>query len=401
MATVTARLAVATLALAAALALPVPASASLGGREDVDVAVPPRDGKLLGMHSYLSWFMDERFRAPRYAGAPFLSADREAWYIRKMGGRAHRWIVSWDHVQPEEGAPPYPPYAAAPEERIATWTALHDRQYAAALRHGLRPIIVIQDAPEWAAPLQGRTVRFAAATQLAAWEAFAHATARRYPEAHIEIWNEPNQVDGQRPELDPPTMAELVVRAARGVRAARNPGQLVIGPGLLWRNSNAEVKSASQYLDGLIAAGMRDGVVDGLGVHPYAEEGRTDFAAPGRRFEREFAELRAVVRARGVRAPFWVTETGSTTSAPRRTITPAQQCDVNRRLYNRLASMDDVQAVVFHTLRERPAPSFTLHGDKPAEFGFGWLTEGLRAKPVWRYFARRAAGRRTAGCPGA
>ncbi len=137
---------------------------------------------------------------------------------------------------------------------------------------------------------------------------------------------------------------------------------------------------------------MSDADVDGYGIHPYPGTGEVDFSVAGGMFEQEFAKLRQVKIKWNRSAPFWVTETGASTSNG---FTEQQQCDVARRLYNRLISMGDVQAVFFHTLRMWPAPPFgppEPDSDRPWEYGYGWMEESLTPRKVYTFFAARSTG---------
>jgi hypothetical protein len=144
--------------------------------------------------------------------------------------------------------------------------------------------------------------------------------------------------------------------------------------------------------------GLR-GCMDNLAVHMYPAN-MTPLGA-----DSPFAKIWQLVRELrtefGDATPIYVTETGTMSDAGFATTNPRpltenEQSDVNQRLYNRMATMSDVKAVIFHTLRNGPVPGLRGKTSTP-DYHFGFLREDWSPKPVFCAFVAKA-GKTFAGC---
>ena len=240
---------------------------------------------------------------------PPATADEVAARLAALGAQSQRFVVDWSIAEPQ--AP-----GAGHEYRFAPFDAM----YRADVEHGIRPLLVVLNAPVWAADSGTRPGSFGnnppTAEHLGDWAAFVGAVARRYPRAiGIEIWNEPNLAgfwgDGSatvRP--DPARYAALLEAGYDAVKAA-NPRMRVIGGALspTQETTPAGDVSATEFLADALDAGAA-AHMDGLSLHPYPGTG----GAP--RTLQLIDEVGSVRDEHGAAMPLWLTEVGVTTTGP-------------------------------------------------------------------------------------
>lgn len=320
---------------------------------------------------------------------PPATADEVAARLAALGAQSQRFVVDWSIAEPQ--AP-----GAGHEYRFAPFDAM----YRADVEHGIRPLLVVLNAPVWAADSGTRPGSFGnnppTAEHLGDWAAFVGAVARRYPRAiGIEIWNEPNLAgfwgDGSatvRP--DPARYAALLEAGYDAVKAA-NPRMRVIGGALspTQETTPAGDVSATEFLADALDAGAA-AHMDGLSLHPYPGTG----GAP--RTLQLIDEVGSVRDEHGAAMPLWLTEVGVTTTGP----APTSEHEQARQLVEICRSvlrLPDVDALYVHNLIEQPQPGAEF------ETGFGLmqaLPDGtLRTKPAYAALRREFRAARACAAP--
>lgn len=276
----------------------------------------------------------------------------------------------------------------------------HATAYETFLAQGIRPHFVIGIAPPWARDageprdcLDRSTCRYPPARDmLGEWRQFAAEVARRFPQATVEVWNEPNSLGQWRTGVDPARYAELLAAAYEAIKA-RNPSQTVMMGGLA-ENVGPESVALRTFLEGAYAAtpSLR-GHTDALNFHTYTS-GNLKAGSP---FSRTLADVREVRAAHGdASRPLFVSETGQTTTGAAG-MTEAQQADVVLRTVRKLLTMSDVSGVLVHTLVDR-----SEYAEDDPEHGFGVLHDSASLPLVpKRAFCElsRAAGTVYSACP--
>jgi hypothetical protein len=339
-----------------------------------------------------SWSSEREESAPRPAGervfgfsgirpAGDLSAGLTARLTTGIRGNATRTVIHWQALEPKRDV--YRPGAFDPYERL----------YRGLLAGGVKPIFVIQYAPEWArdagAPRAcggSDSCHFPPArSMLPEWREFVVAVARHFPQAGIEVWNEPNYLGQWRPEVQPARYAQLV--AAADAAAASVDPRIPVYLGGLGTVSKARSMSPAEFLRRAYAAKPSlKGHVDALNLHVFPPKG-------GQRafFRRTFAPVRAVRAAAGDgRTPILVGELGRTTTGPL-ALTESEQANVLVRAARRVLKMPDTLGALLYTLADRDELPPNAH-----ERGFGVVKAGpgrhavtYRPKPA--YCALRVA----------
>ena len=279
-------------------------------------------------------------------------------------GSIMRFTIQWRLVQPQPGGP-------------FDFSRYDEEIVSHALAAGLRPLIVVAAAPEWAwggepcaaANLAARGYCFmppgSDAASLDAWRRFVTEVARRYGEhaLAIEVWNEPNG-GGFWNTVERPSArhyAEVLCEAHAAIDSVA-PDLPVISGGLATSFATDDRHVSSRdYLAELYESGGLPRCADGIGIHPYpGQESAQDPEAP---FQSRLAEARAVREEHQDGMPLWITEFGYFTRGPGAV---GEEEQARGLVCGALAAaaMPDVRAFVVHTLMDR--------GDAPtAEDSFG------------------------------
>jgi hypothetical protein len=288
-----------------------------------------------------------------------------------------RFTIQWRIVQPQPGAP-------------FDFTRYDEEIVESALAEGLKPLIVVSAAPEWAwgdeqcDPVNLRARGYCImppgqdAASLAAWRAFVTEVARRYADdaVAIEIWNEPN-AGGFWNTLDRPDPAHYADLLCHGHDAINGvaPDLPVVSGGLAtsFATDDRHV-AASDFLAQLYQAVDFASCADGIGVHPYpGQEPPEDPDAP---FHQRLDELRAIREENGDHLPLWITEFGYSTRGTG-AISEEAQAQHLACAVAEAAAMPDVRSFVVHTLIDRGTAAL-------AELSFGVLRTpqpGLAPEP--------------------
>src|SRR5688500_14329841 len=209
--------------------------------------------------------------APPVASGETIAGEQ----ARIAPGSVMRFTIQWRLVQPTPDAP-------------LDW-ALYDRDIVrTALAEGLRPLVVVAAAPEWAwgdgvcAPenLAARGYCYMPPgddpRSLTAWGDWVAAVAKRYGDdaVALEVWNEPNGGGfwntTERP--DPEHYARVLCEAYDAVSAV-SPDLPVVSGGLATSfDTDARHVSAGEFLTGLYGATDSRRCMDGIGIHPYPRQ---------------------------------------------------------------------------------------------------------------------------------
>ena len=342
------------------------------------------------------------FNEDAAGGAHHIVPDQYAGLVRAVGGNSLRTNLDWRLAEPEQDI-----WA---EDWWHRWKDLYD----ATIARGVTPIFIVGFAPAWArapeAPCGQPSIPLLAhspsdpgfgacevpprPTMDIEWAEYTAEVARRFPEARIEVWNEPNTDDYWRPAPDPKRYAELLTLAYHAIKAV-SPKTEVVAGGLLNVRRTDALKGEVSIRDFLGAAYSSlpsiEGSADYIGLHPYPSGASVGI---GSRFRAAFGDAREIRDSYGDSTPILVTETGISTAdlllAPER-----KQASGIERIQRYIDSMPDVAGVIYHRVVEPRDTSNSLR-----EHGYAWLRYGgapLEPRPVFCRFVR-AAGRAYPRC---
>jgi hypothetical protein len=206
--------------------------------------------------------------------------------VAAMGGTIGRQSISWKLTQKDKnvltGACPY------------DWSR-SDSAYAALVSHGIRPLWVISDAPQWANLLGGCTDQSAQcsmppdSSHYVDYVDFVRAVAQRYPlAAAVEVWNEPNMGRFWK-NPDPVAYDQLLHATWDGMRTT-DPAMRVLGGALspipydTHDASGRPIIGLGHFLDQMQADGAF-AWMHGFSFHPYPGQPSPDI------FKATFATL--------------------------------------------------------------------------------------------------------------
>jgi hypothetical protein len=311
---------------------------------------------------------------------PPATPDAIARRIAALGATSQRFVVDWSIVEPE------PPSDGEHHYRFGPFDAMYD----ADLRHGIRPLLIVLNAPAWAwdpDAVAGRLVNNPpAASRLADWQAFVSAVARRYPRAlGVEVWNEPNLAtfwgagtSGGPIRPDPLRYTQLLRTTYEAVKSA-DSRLLVIGGALSGHQvgSPAGDIPLQAFARGMLGAGAA-AYMDAISLHPYPGSGGV---------EQTLALIGQVRQARdeiGARMPLWLTELGVTTTGPG-AVTEREQARALVVFCRAASRQPDVEALYVHNLIEQTRPGAGFQ----TGFGLTKGTEDDRLTPKPAFFALR------------
>jgi hypothetical protein len=342
-----------------------------GDRDGPPLAPPPSQAPFVG------------FNEDAVAGIHGIAPIDYVELVRTIGGNTLRTNIDWRNAEPKRNC-----------WDLEWWGHWRDL-YLSAVSRGVRPIFIIGGAPGWArdqTPAERDCSGYAGCVfpprreMDPEWTEFASEVARSFPEALIEVWNEPNLGSMWSNGPNPERWAELVVLASSAIEAG-SPGTEVIAGGLLGIRSTKgpglEVSLREFLARAYAATPTIEGHVDYLGLHPYTTRGRI-----GRKsaFRRAFHDMRAIRDANRDPTPILVTEFGISTNSPG--VDEQRQLALLDRVHDTVLAAPGVAGIVYHRVIE---PRDTT--DDPQEIGYAWLRHGRtppEPRPVFCHFAARA-----------
>ena len=342
-----------------ALALLAPAVASAqddpGGNENSEAAFP-RAGHFFG------------FSGISQAGD--LSPTANAQYVAAAGGNMTRTPIHWQALEPTRDNYREPAFDK------------YEQLYSALRGRGITPIFVIQYAPAWARdpgdPQMCGAFDYChfppAESELGEWQQFVAEVTRRFPQAAIEVWNEPNYASQWKPSPDPARYAELLAATDEAVHAV-NPGVRVFAGGLATSEQDGWLTPQAFLAGAYAATPSLRGHTDAINLHLYPS---LQLGA-GSPFAGTLEAVRAVRDANGDHAtPLLVSELGGTTGGEG-AFTQAQQGDLILRAVRRLMTMNDVLGALVYRLAEPNDPAVD---ERERGFGVLRVTDGLLGEKI-------------------
>lgn len=137
------------------------------------------------------------------------SPDELTWALDSIEAGGFGWVrqqLSWAEIEPERD--------------VWDWDVA-DRVVDAAMARGLRLLVVLDGAPDWAGT----------PPDPAAYARYASMVAHRYGEAitYYQIWHNPNLGDSWGGKANPFGYADLLARAAQAIREADGDARIVLG----------------------------------------------------------------------------------------------------------------------------------------------------------------------------
>jgi hypothetical protein len=270
------------------------------------------------------------------------------------GATISRTPLYWDAVEGTKG--------------VRSWSTYDAIVRADWFQH-IKPILLISGAPTWAAPGCTQTC-VPDDAHLADFQSFVQAVVARYGSliAGVEIYNEPNRLWYWGSAPDPARYVRVLCAGFRGERAAEQAGSphVAVAGGALSDNQTTAGgnMSLSDYLDAMYSAGAAT-CMDALSFHDYP--GGSDLSA---HFATALEQVRALRDANAPGTPLWITETGLSLAQPG--ITEAIRATTLPAIYRAVATMSDVDVLVYHTL---------VQTSGSLNFGLGTITTDATGAP--------------------
>ncbi|MGB2951998.1 MAG: hypothetical protein WBB74_01250 [Gaiellaceae bacterium] len=191
------------------------------------------------------------------SGTPSLPLlDERLDVLNRLGVDIVRYTLRWDRV-----AQARPLRPADPADPAYDWTS-NDAVLEGLHQHGIAVLLTVWGTPTWA---NGDHKPNWAPLSRTAIASFMTAAARRYPWVRRwEIWNEPNQVGGLKPN-SPRLYVKRLLNPAFDALHAVNPANEVAG-GATSPRATRTALSAIVFMRGMRRAGAR---LDAYSHHPY------------------------------------------------------------------------------------------------------------------------------------
>ncbi len=350
----------------------------------------------------------------------------------EAAGATHmRLGISWRAYENESSIDnPVPESFAFPIGQAIgnTQTVTLDMDYLAVTERGMTPVIIVQGAPLWASTFHQCSdpvyrllhpnecpdgyekggpdghLLYPALDRMSTFTTFVRAVAERYPDAIIEGANEPDLQHRHKKKFHPPitTVAEGQCALFAGVRSAQiNPQRIVLGSGMF---------EPDYYTPWLQHVKARGGCYDHFSFHAYGfygDDAQDVRSGPYSNFANGFATLRSRLEQYGNGRPFWVTETGiSSTARYGQTGTLIGE-DLAAHAFKpwitRLLTQEDIGGVLVHSIHDCPYQheDCTKHagGVGGLDRSFQVKATGTSEMPRWCWLVLNA-GRNYDGCEG-
>ena len=201
------------------------------------------------------------FAHPEYEMRTQAKVDSILDHVKRLGGSWFRTDAYWNAIEQVRGT--------------YDWSSI-DRIVQGCEARGIRVVLCAQTVPEWARPngasdpaILGATTQ----TQIDGYTAFVVAMTRRYPNAVVELWNEPNLDQFWAPTPDPAAYVRLIKAAYPAIKQA-NPNAFVLGMCFGGAQAAPDMATEPFYNGVRDAGGLR--YMDAVSHHPYDTSGRTN-----------------------------------------------------------------------------------------------------------------------------
>jgi hypothetical protein len=224
------------------------------------------------------------------------TSPRSMELAREAGFTHAKMIVQWARLEPRRGRYTF---AQSPENDL-------DNLMDAAGEQGLKLVLRVDGAPEWAGGKPSRADPDVVEAFYAAMAAHARGTVVAY-----EVLNEPNLPFEWGGPPDPSRYAAFLKAASRGARMG-DPSALVLGGGLSPATGGAGgTMEDVDFLRGMYVAGIK-GAMDALAIHNYGgnHEPERDPGDCGICFRRAEIYRQVMLDAGDSATPVWSTELG-------------------------------------------------------------------------------------------
>ena len=288
--------------------------------------------------------------------------------LQNSGAHYLRHTMSWQDYEPRPGV------------YDATFFTHPDRDYNDLLARGIQEVIILIGTPSWAVTTFGRGARSAdghfrcdgsnspciappdinRAQVMTQWQHFVRVVTARYPKAAgIEVWNEPNIQAFWLQQQDPVLYAHILAATSQAAHSVNAKMPVLIGSMANYYGSTTTSTTRTDTFLRTIYRTVGATAFNAIGWHYYpCDDNATEQKARASRF---LDGLRAVRDAfHDTSKPFWLTETGATTSGKERAncgqgaFTEQQQSNYIGTILNWTKSQNaqhhDVPIVLIHSL---------------------------------------------------
>jgi len=307
------------------------------------------------------------------------TTDPRSMRLAQEAGFSHaKMIIHWDRLEPKRGR-----YAFADSSANDL-----DNVIQAAQDQGLKLVLRVDGAPEWAGGAPAKAGTDAVEAFYAAMAAHAKGAVAAY-----EVLNEPNLPFEWGGSPSPSGYAAFLKAAYRGVKRG-DPSALVIGGGLSpATGAGGGTVEDVDFLRGMYAAGVR-GSMDALAIHNYGgnNEPERDPGDCGICFRRAEIYRQIMVDQGDAATPIWATEFGWLLDPGRNMgqydwmrVSADKQADyVVRAFRYARANWPWIGGVILSNLDASTSPYHT-----GAQDGMPWfaiLNKDHSPRPAWRAF---------------
>lgn len=226
--------------------------------------------------------------------------------IAASGAKWVRFDFNWATIQPDDAQS----YRWGP----------YDKMVAAAQKHKLYILGILDYTPEWARAGVCRETDKCYPANNAQFASFARAAAGRYKDRglhHWEIWNEPNNPQFWQPAANPANYTRLLQAASEALRA-EDKDAFVITAGLSPHDTDGQGYSPIDFLDGVYKAGGK-GSFDAVAHHPYTfpiSPKSTPFHAWNQMADDKMGMRHLMISNGDAAKKIWITEYGAPTGGP-------------------------------------------------------------------------------------
>ena len=177
--------------------------------------------------------------------------------LDELGVDVVRFTLRWDQI-----AQLPPQRASDPDDPAYNWFGPEDTALQALHAQNVDVLLTVWGSPWWA---NGGRPPYFVPKNRNALAAFVTAAAKRYPWVHRwEIWNEPNQVGGLKPNVPRVYVQRLLNPAVRALHAVNSRN--VVAGGATSPRATRTARSAVAWMRGMRAAGAR---FDVYSHHPH------------------------------------------------------------------------------------------------------------------------------------